>query len=336
MAKNQKNDMALARVPLPEGTIDLTIGEPCIIKKCLEKTFEKFGYNLNFPLILDEHKYPPASGIDDLREFLTFKYGKPVVVANGAKQALSAAIYALKDKKATKIYVPKPYWLSFPVLIEKEGCKMVHKESEGIISLITAPNNPDSSIDYIDFKSDKPVIFDGAYYSEQYLPNLSKIEKKGDIHLVSCSKQYGLSGLRVGYAICETQDQADKMTEYMEITTMGTCTYSQKLLHNIESFFHNVPQAYAFFINLCKGQLYLNTNKLKQINPLILDPKDIKPYGMFSFLKKGKEFNLATEKAKVKIIEGEHFGDKTRARVSLGLEPKVFAEAIDKLNKSIV
>jgi len=335
MVKYLKNDLVLARNPLPEGTINLTIGEPDIIKRALEKTLTTFGETLNYRFDPRNSKYPPAAGTDELKQFLSFKYQKPVVITNGAKQGLSAAIYALRDDKKANIYVPKPYWLSFPVLINKEGCKMVHKEATADFSLITAPNNPDSNIDYISYTSDKPIIFDGAYYCQQYLPN-HKLEVKGNIHLVSCSKKFGLSGLRIGYAICESEELATKMSEYLEITTMGTSDFSQKILYDIEVFFYNNPNAETYFHNQCKNKLGVNINKLKQIDKSILDPNDIKPNGMFAFLKKGKNFIKATEKAKVNIIDGVYFGDKTRARISLGLDTEIFAEAIDKLNKSIV
>lgn len=328
------NDMMLARGQLPEGWIDLAIGEPEVVRKNLITVLNKTKFN---PLLasnnLNSHIYPPSEGVPQLVEFLKQKHGyKYVVITVGAKQGISAALHAVKGKrKSLKIYVPTPYWLSFPALFEKEGVKMTHKVSESKVVLLTDPNNPDGKSPTVNTKN-KTVIFDGAYHSQQYLAPGKQVEKIGDIQIFSFAKMYGLSGLRVGYVCTDNQKYFEAMREYMEIMTMGVSTPSQYSVLALEEWFQANKQYKKYFNDLCLRDLGLNRIKLRELNKDILDTSEISRKGMFAFLKKGKEFDKIAKEAKVAVVDGEPFGQEGYVRINLAVDTTKFSEAINNLN----
>src|SRR5690242_14329706 len=80
------NDILLAKPNLPHGYLDLSAGEPYIIRECLEKTFSLNPYTIPNEKGIWEYPYP--NGQKDLVRMLEDKHKSPVVITNGAKQGL--------------------------------------------------------------------------------------------------------------------------------------------------------------------------------------------------------------------------------------------------------
>ena len=343
----KSQDMALAKKGLPEGGIDLSLGEPVLIRENLHNLFKKLKYTPSQePLKILECEYPHAAGRAELVEFLKFKHKvKHVVITNGAKQGISAAFRATKSKTKKSVWTPSPHWLSFPTLAKSEGLKLTNEQSEGKIWLLTFPNNPDGNVYSNPFdrailsmkaiKDGIPVIHDAAYNSEQYLKPGEELQM-GNIGVYSYAKTYGLAGLRIGYAITDNEEYYDAMCEYIEETTMGVSTASQEIILQIEKFFYNNPGAKQYFMDNCRRDLNRNRAKLLQIDPRALKVKSVPEYGMFAFVEKGPKIKQALKKSKVFMLDGKYFGQPKYMRVSLGQNSNKFAEAIDRINANVV
>src|SRR6266436_3163790 len=105
-------DMQLAR-GVNDGWHNLAIGEPHILQRNLVLPSRKTTRG--------ENQYPAPQGDPLLiKEIQNLNPGLCVVITNGAKQALSAALFALHDATKHGVYHSAPYWPSFPTLANLE------------------------------------------------------------------------------------------------------------------------------------------------------------------------------------------------------------------------
>lgn len=328
-------DILLLKADLPEGWIDLGVGEAHLTRKVLIDVLGK-NVQLDIPFRLNSLQYPKAKGDAGLVKILQEKHNtEHIVVTNGAKQGIAAALYAMKVlRSANNIYTPTPYWLSFPTLIRQAALNFVQQPEDADAVIIAAPNNPDGALydwqKYLHLKeSGKPIIFDFAYNTPQYVKEV--LTYTGDIHVYSCAKMYGLAGIRVGYAVCKDRDTCSKMEEFAEITTCGVSLLSQYLVEEIEKYFKKNPYLQESFYSICKTHLETNRKIARTIDNEILDTSLITDYGIFCLLKKGASVDKVV-KNKIKLIDGSAFGVPGYLRMSLGVEPHALQEAVNRLN----
>src|ERR1019366_10800077 len=99
---------------------------------------------------------------------------------------------------------------------EHSGLKFVVKDFDCYLAVL--PNNPDNfMLDYNDAKNladrykelDIPFIHDAAYYTPVHLPAFKEFGPLGDVQIYSLSKMYGISGLRIGYVVCNNTEYYD-------------------------------------------------------------------------------------------------------------------------------
>ena len=198
----------------PPGSHNLAIGEPAFLQ-------EAFAF--------EDCMYPPSAGTPELLETLSkICPGKHVVVTNGAKQAISASIYAMNKYCACYgVDHAPPYWPSFPTLAEnfdvpfKAGDSFLGRS----VSIITHPNNPTGIVDGISIDSRTYDIWDSVYADFVY--GYDGIEPSHLIRVDGVSKKYGLSGLRVGWLSTSIPDIAKFAAHFIEITTSGVSVVSQ-------------------------------------------------------------------------------------------------------------
>jgi aspartate/methionine/tyrosine aminotransferase len=174
-----------------------------------------------------------------------------------------------------------------------------------------------------------PLIHDAAYYTHSYLPDSYELGSVGDVQIFSTSKMFGLSGFRVGYAVCHNEKFAPLIQNYMETMTVGASSLSQQFLFHLFQWEKSFTKD---FTNSSYSKLLDNKNLIKQINPLVLEvPDDFeKSPGMFGFFKKGPKANFAA--AKVNVVDGKFFGKEGFVRLSLGLPHDRLKEVVDRLN----
>lgn len=331
------DDIKLKKVVLGPDWIDLGYGEPKIVGQALFRQLNRVGSSFKMPTLHDipTWEYQPAAGKPDLISVLEKKYGARVVVTNGAKQALAAALFAFKRSGRALVHFGTPYYPANPSISKIVG---IAASSSGLSSdckLITTPNNPDGSYispaKIIESQVQMPTIHDAVYYTDIYIPDGETIQPLGDIQIFSMSKMYGISGLRIGYAICHNEAYYKDIVEYVETTTAGVSTASQDIARNVELFFINNPSQYQAFVKEARIGLIDARKELKNLDPDVLELMPCESNGMFGWFKVGPA--LDNTAAKVHMMPGELFGQPGMMRMNIAHPPELIREAIGRLNK---
>jgi aspartate/methionine/tyrosine aminotransferase len=332
------SEILLAKPKLPEGWIDFSVGEPHVVR---EKFMEIFGFDktyFTFTTCKGSCEYPPPNGYGPLVKLLEEKHGAPVVITNGAKQALGASFYAMKRIGKSKLGMRTPYWALIPPLAEVHGLQCTEKYD---CYLAIWPNNPDGyMVDYeyakylADFhrRLNIPFIHDAAYYTHTYLPDDYKLGPLGDMQIFSISKMFGISGLRLGYIVFHNTEYYKYIQEYMETMTVGVSVASQMILHNILSVMNKNPELERRFLIESRDALYKAKFLSRLFHKDILEiPNDVEHVpGMFGWFKIGPRCDF--KRARIHTVDGALFGGPGMVRINLGLNAETLTEAIHRLN----
>lgn len=322
----------LAQPKLPDSSwIDLTVGEPYIIKDNLLKLID---IKSCMPVMNSEDFiYPSPCGDPNLVKYLEDKHGYPVIITNGAKQALGAAFYAVKQLGINDLGLRTPFWALMPPLADLHGLNIVFHDRDNIqkAELCIAPNNPDGFIGDLDEyeerckQNNSILIHDAAYYTGHY----TSIHKKmiGDVQIYSCSKMFGLSSLRLGYAVCRNVEMYEYMQYYMEHMTVGVSKMPQMFLLNV---FKSINM--NWFETQCHAALSKNKSIANMIDTDIISIQNI-DNSMFLW---GELLNKKVfESAKLHIIDGECFGNKDYIRINMGFDEYKMQEIVRRLNRAL-
>lgn len=319
---------------------NLSVGENNILRTHL-------GFNIDFGG--NDLPYPSINGAPELIKELELMYPQQYfVVANGAKQALSAIFYALyikdsvqsKYNKPLTVYHEPPYWPSYPTISMMAGLEF-HREREPDIALqgryiscITSPNNPDGK------QYNKHCdIWDAAYANWVYGWNGE--EPAGyKAKIYSAAKLFGYSGLRVGWIVSKDPILSDLARQYIEFTTSGVALSSQRAVANIlkelrtDSDYVRKMEA-ARKDMLTNGELF-NKHMGPLVDKTFGTPAD--GIGMFAFFKAKDEekFRKALDTARVWVVTGEACGmiEPGWIRMSMGNQNHDTMEALVALKKA--
>jgi aspartate/methionine/tyrosine aminotransferase len=332
------NDILLAKPTLPPGVIDTSVGEPYVIREKLFEVFDMKDWKL--PTIDHLWEYVNPQGYKPLIDLLEWKHNAPVVVTNGAKNALGATFYALKKMGKATIGMRSPYWALLPQLINIHGLEWTAAElGDGAhydSYLCLSPNNPDGSL----FSSEEirkctvPLIHDGAYHTHSYLPQGTPLPVIGDVQIYSLSKMLGLSSLRIGYAVCPNPEFYRLIKEYMEAMTVGVSLPSQIFAYELMNQMRGYPTLVEKFENNAFSALQEAKQLIKTVDPEVLEvPANFEENpGMFLWAKKGAACDL--DKAKINAIDGKHFGVPGFVRMNLAFSKEKVQEIVNRLNAS--
>ncbi len=327
------DDMAIVRSQ--DSGYNLALGEPFFLSDTLN-----WANNLK---VNGPYYYPLFSGNKELLEELDILHpGKFIVVANGAKQAIAASLYAFKEIESyTSAYFPKPHWVSYPTMVKSaglyiesgDGSRLAHK----CLTIDTALNNPDGRI-----ATEEVDILDCAYGHEVYGYDMSTMPKHR-VSIWSAAKLFGLSGLRVGYAVFDVPILAKKAALFVELTTSGVASISQQYMTQVLKHTRQHPEEVA--------QLYKDARKILKCNADVFN-KYIASYcsilkgvstdnkGMFAYFKVEdfKRFDKMLEAARVMVVSGNACGEKEPGwyRMSLGHRHDVIAEALQSLYRELI
>lgn len=200
------------------------------------------------------HHYSHSRGLPELRQRLARYYreefgvpldpGSEIIVTAGSKVALYMVLLAMLEP-GDEVIVPEPFWLSYPeqvrlcrgvpVLVPHDVpvtdlCRYVTPRTRAIV--INNPNNPSGQVltvaelEYVHELADRHglmVIADEAY--NEFVPPGVEFRACGSFdpelrHTVtvnSMSKNYGVSGWRVGYLIAHRTlvDQVLKINQHL-------------------------------------------------------------------------------------------------------------------------
>lgn len=347
------SDILLAKPKLPPDWIDVSVGEPHLVRDNLIKIFQveeelKIGH-----LKVEELVYPAPTGYQPLVKHLEDKHGAPVIITNGAKQALGACFYALKKLSKDVVSMRVPYWALIPPLMDMHGLTCVATSTDlphYSVSefwkresfLYLGPNNPDGFIhspaELLEMskgmkEAGMPFIHDAAYYTHIYLPETHTLPKIGDVQIYSISKMLGLSGLRLGYVVCHNPEFYKLIQEYMEAMTVGVSIASQTWLYDLlDRRMRSFPTLVEKFEAVSSMELEANKKLCLQIDPEVLEVPATLPSnpGMFGWFKVGPKANF--QKSKINMIDGSLFGIPGMIRMNLAFDQKRMQEIVDRLN----
>lgn len=339
------SEILLAKPTLPDGFIDVSVGEPHIVRENLLKIFSVMPYEI--PQVSHMFEYPDPKGYKPLVQMLEEKHKAPVIITNGAKQALGACFYALQKMGRLNIAMSSPYWALIPPLVEMHGLNwftpnnaQCHIASE-FGFLLLAPNNPDgftlSAVELMEEAQklkDKgiPLIHDAAYYTHVYLPQTHSLPSFGDVQVYSISKMLGLSGLRLGYVVCHNKEFYKLIQQYMEAMTVGVSIIPQIFLADLFKRMNSYPTLTQSFEGTSSNALAESKRIVKNIDPEILEvPQDFENTpGMFGWFKVGPKADF--EKSKVNFIDGALFGVPGCVRMNLAFSADKITEIVNRLN----
>jgi aspartate/methionine/tyrosine aminotransferase len=331
------SDAKLQKVILGPDWIDLSFGEPKVVAQALYRNLSIFGDPFQMPTRSDllKWEYQPAAGNPKLIQLLEEKYDAKVVVCNGAKHALAATLNAFKKSGIDNIYYDSPYYPANPQLIDVAGLNLTDINNAQAF-LITSPNNPDgknyTNLELINFcHMGKKMIHDAAYYSDIYLPDGQIPIPVGDVQIYSMSKMYGVSGLRIGYAICHDEKYYRDIVDYMELSTAGVSTASQDIAFSIEEFFINNPKQLESFRREAREAIAAARQELLNLDPEVLVPVPSASNSMFAWCLKGHALDNVA--AKVHILDGVLFGQPGMMRINIAHPVEVIREAVQRLNQ---
>lgn len=332
------SDILLTKSKLPEGFLDVSVGEAHIVRDNLFQVFDCSCYTL--PKVQHMYEYPDPQGYNPLVRLLEEKHKAPVIITNGAKQALAACMYMVKKLGGQTIGLPCPWWCLLPPLIEASGLKATTSYQQSDAALVVVPNNPDGYLPSLDeLKSleqeckDKNITFihDAVYYNNIYLPTDYPAATLGDIQIYSLSKSLGLSGCRTGYIVCRDTTKYNVLREYVEMMTVGVSILSQIFLYDLLDRMRSYPTLTSRFEWLSYSDLQKSKEIFSTVNPEVVEvPLDfVKTPGMFAFVKCPMD---VLTKAKINAVDGFYFGMPGYVRINLAFPEATMQEIVKRLN----
>jgi aspartate/methionine/tyrosine aminotransferase len=336
-------DILLAKPKLPPDWIDVSVGEAHVVREALYSIFNVENYRMRS---VPRMEYPLPTGYEPLVRFLEDRYGAPVVITNGAKQGLSAAFYALQCMGKQTVGMRSPYWALLPPLLKIHGLDFTPPDAWDYDNdapvydsyLSVSPNNPDGFMtnlkEVAGFMKGNgiPLIHDAVYYSHVYLPWSDPLKQYGDVQIYSASKSFGLSGLRIGWAVCPNPDFYKYIQEYMETITVGVSVLPQVFIHDLMREMDGHQVLFEEFEQTAASALRRSKEIMLKVRPEILEIPENLPdiAGMFGWFKVGPACDF--EQAKINVIDGALFGVPGMVRMNLAFNEHRIKEIVHRLN----
>lgn len=323
--------------------IDASVGEGYLLQQHLDQVFNLSLWDFSTTNNKNVFNYPNVSGYQPLVDLLQDKYKAPIIITNGAKNALAASFFALYQNDCSHLGLRTPFWSQLIPLIKAHRLTPHYSYAGSSANLLVLPNNPDNFISepaIIDRFAQRckdrgaPLIHDAAYYTHSYLPETYPLKPIGDLQIFSISKMLGLSGLRMGFIVCHNPKFYQPLKQYVDMMTVGCSIISQMFLYDLLNRMKGYPTLSAKFEQLNFNTLQKNKKYLlDHLNPEVLEvPIDIEnQYGMFGWLKKGNKFNF--DKSKVKVFDGKDFGNLDYIRINLAFDHEIIKEIVKRLNE---
>lgn len=233
--------MAAALRAEGKDVIDLTLGEPDFQTPEFINRYAWEGIEKGLT------KYTPTAGLKTFQEAIVHFYReefgaelspKEIVATDGGKQALFNAVCTLINSE-DEVLIPKPYWVTFPEIVNFVGAKSIFIETEDTDFVLTAeevkrsitrktklliinsPNNPTGRVippnemrKIVEVCAERNVyvLTDECYLFFVYPPaqvftsaSLPEELRKFVCVAGSFSKTYAMTGWRAGYTIANEQ-----------------------------------------------------------------------------------------------------------------------------------
>lgn len=227
---------------------DLSIGEAELVRESLDL------HQLETKPHPEMFAYQKVGGIPALVDYLQDKYGKRVVIDNGAKGAIHTCLSYMRSVNKSQVNVITPYWSVLNNTFNMYDLKIssLLSENKDSFNFIVSPNNPDGSI----FSTTELCNFtiQDAVYNLDYFT--TSVKTFGDVQIYSSSKMLGLSGMRVGWIVSDNEDLINFASSLIEEKSSGVSSISQNLVLEALQILDNTNTSYI------RDTLISNKNKL--------------------------------------------------------------------------
>ena len=317
-------------------------------------------------------KYTPSSGTPELKQAViqyTEKfYGRRVEPANvlisaGAKQALFNFLLAAVNPGDEVIFAA-PYWVSYPEMVKlvggvpvvvkpQQGLQVTANQILGAVTpktkaiLLNSPCNPSGQIYDADFiktvvefaeKKDIFLVLDDIYHQLVFdgktVPNPCAYAKEGKnlVIINGVSKLYGLTGLRIGWAVSVRKDLMAAMGRMQAQSTSCNSDLSE-----------TAAAAALLGDQRCIADLRKileeNRNALMEELANIAHVRVKKPAGTFYAFADFSHYNASSqalaeyllEKALVAVVPGIAFGADGYLRISFCADKASIIEGVRRI-----
>ena len=276
---------------------------------------------------------------------------KNIMASGGAKQAIMIALQAILNPGEEVIY-PAPYWVSYPDMVKLCGAIPVPVYSENgsfypkliditdnvnsktKVVIINSPNNPTGAMyseqfiaELVEFCGKKDIylimddiyhrlIFDGKEQINPYKFEKSSGEKSKLIVINGVSKQFAMTGFRLGWAVAN-KSLIEAMTNIQGHQTSGPSILSQKgaigALEGDQSSVDTLRSTLENNRNLMVGLL----NSFEGVKVTVPDGT-FYCFADFNFYDKDSNrlSELLIDRAKVLTVPGTGFGLDGHLRIS--------------------
>jgi aspartate/methionine/tyrosine aminotransferase len=342
-------------------------GEDVITLSLGEAFFDIPLFDFNLLDLEKSHHYADSSGTPKLKEKISNHYYKnfkvksdpknEILISAGSKAIIYMSIKALINQ-GDEVILHEPAWLSYADQVKLCGGKVKYISYKENIStlkkhitkktkmiIINNPNNPAGKIYSLKelniiFKTIKRskiwLLVDEAYsdfiLNEKFISAGKLLTSKKNLIVVnSLSKNMGISGWRIGYAISNSYfiKQILKLNQHII-----TCAPSILMIY-LEKYFGNIlkvtrPQIKSLLKKRDKVKLILNKYNLKYLTGT----------STFYFLVniekyKGSSTEFALKmlnKHRIAVVPGSAYGKSTKSFIRLGIG----TESLERIEQAIV
>lgn len=293
-----------------------------------------------------------------------------VMASGGAKQAIMSALHAILNPQEEVIF-PAPYWVSYPEMVKLVGGVPVpvHPEDGSFIPriqdieqvtgsytravIINSPNNPSGAVypaefiaDIVDFCERRGLylimddiyhrlIFDGKTPVNCYDFVKDRSDNSKLILINGVSKQYAMTGFRIGWAVGNTK-LIEAMTNIQGHETSGPSALLQHAavgaINGIQSSVNNLRLTLENNRNVLMEQL-------RAFDGVIIDEPGGTFYSFPDFSHYSKDSvalsKFILEKVQVVTVPGVEFGMEGHLRVSFCGSIKDITEGIERMKWAI-
>ncbi len=316
--------------------------------------------------------YTPTRGIPELREKIALKLEEEnniedlgpenILVSAGAKQVIFEAVMALVER-GVEVAIPNPSWVSYEPIInlaEGEIVWLPLNSDEGFIPgedflsklensnpkliFMNSPNNPTGAVyprkvieEIVDIAERKNAwilsdeIYEKIIYEGEHFSPASIYDKT--ITVNGFSKEYSMTGWRLGYCACKNSDLLDKMNIIQSQSV--SCATSFVQYAAIEAFTQDVRAGVKQMLSDLRDRRNLLVEGLVAAGLLDYEPDGA--FYVFPQLGDGDDIKIADRLLEegVGVIPGSPFGSQGVGcvRISYGFVSKdKIKEVVEKLS----
>ncbi len=317
-------------------------------------------------------KYSPSSGTPALKEavlnYTAKYYGRRfqagnVLISAGAKQALFNFLLAAINQ-GDEVLFAAPYWVSYPEMVRMAGgTPVIVRPEKGLqvtaaqllatvtpktkAIILNSPCNPSGRIygenfikTVVEFAEKKDIflVMDDIYHQLVFdgktVPNPCAYAKEGKnlVIINGVSKLYGLTGLRIGWAVSADEELIAAMGRMQAQSTSCNSDLSEvaaaAALNGDQSCISNLRKI-----------LEENRNALLEELSKIPNVRVVKPAGTFYSFADFSHYNADSnalaqyllEKALVAVVPGRAFGAEGYLRISFCADKASITEGVRRI-----